>query len=96
MLRAVLRDLSAFALLGAVAACAPSILTPPTGPGTEYPCGISGHQCAGGGCCSNDSTCCDGTTCTAGYCEFLGVDEAVRPDASGARRVVPQYTPARP
>lgn len=88
----MLRDLFAFAIMACVIACSASILTPPTGPGTEYPCGVNGHQCSGGGCCSNSSTCCDGTTCTAGYCEYIGGDMRA-PDAGRGPLLVPQWSP---
>lgn len=43
--------------------CAPAILTPPTGPGTEYPCGVNGVVCVGadakptGMCCPETFVC---------------------------------------
>jgi len=43
-----MRHLVALLLVAAVlTACGESILTPATGPGTEYPCGIGGTCCAG-------------------------------------------------
>lgn len=93
MIRAILRDLFALALVGAVvAACAaPSILTPRTGPGTSYPCGLNGHECPDGQCCGNAQVCCDGTTCTAGYCEFVG--GGMRAPDAGGPVVVHEFPP---
>lgn len=82
--------LATLSVLAIVACQSAGVLTPPTGPGTEYPCGINGHECPDSMCCDNNSTCCDGTSCTKGYCEYVG-------DALfGARRDagVPQLVPA--
>jgi hypothetical protein len=41
-----------------MAACAtPRILTPPTGPSTNYPCGINGVECGDHTCCYEDEIC---------------------------------------
>lgn len=47
----------------------------PTGPGTDYPCGVYGKSCGGGMCCGQGDVC--GftgpmSTCPAGYCCFVG------------------------
>ena len=42
--------------------CAPSILTPPTGPGTTYPCGVQGLVCTTNGI-PNHGCCLEGEVC---------------------------------
>lgn len=76
-----MRILSAFIVgIFTFTACYGSdVITPPTGPGTEYPCGVWGVECShdakGSMCCPQDHIC--GTTgpfsqCTPGYCCYDG------------------------
>jgi hypothetical protein len=59
------RQLLLTAVLGAVVGalvallwgCDLSILHPPTGPGTAYPCGLHAHQCSDGMCCGDGFEC---------------------------------------
>lgn len=90
MIRALVRDFFALSILSGIIACSStSILTPKTGPGTPYPCGLNGHECRDGNCCGDSMVCCDGTSCTAGYCEYIGGMRA--PDAGPP--VVPEFPP---
>ena len=54
--------------------CTGGILNPPTGPGTDYPCGARLHQCADGGCCWDSQVCGGqpGSGCPAGACCYSG------------------------
>lgn len=72
-----------FAILVAGGCATPAILTPPSGPGTEWPCGTSAHQCldaqgSATGTCCDDGYVCGGQgadsfqTCPAGECCFVG------------------------
>jgi hypothetical protein len=79
-----MRAFVAAALLAA--ACAtPAILTPATGPGTEWgPCGVHGVSCPGHLCCE------EGETCTAdGMCEF------VEPNPVMSRRATHRQRPEK-
>jgi hypothetical protein len=93
MLRKGLVSVKTFVIAIAVIAlaCGPSILTPKTGPGTDYPCGVGWYVCPnspvkGGGCCL-ESDVCGGqqpdqpVTCPSGMCCNEGIgqnDEAKR------------------
>jgi hypothetical protein len=71
-----------FVLLLVSACMTPLVLTPETGPGTPYPCGVGGHSCGGHLCCSEDFIC-GGTPysgCPATLCCFVG-QERRAPDA---------------
>ncbi len=87
------------------AACLP-VLSPATGKGTDYPCGIDGHTCSsesGGGCCDEQEICGhdhtnadqDPTdTCPVGDCCYVGpgADEAP-PNLMMHRQTVRPQTP---
>lgn len=68
--------LAALAVTFASSCSTPAILLPPTGPHTDYPCGIGGVVCASGACCSEGEYCGGershadpmGNTCPAGAC----------------------------
>lgn len=63
------------------------LLTPETGPGTAYPCGIGGVECGGGACCPEYHVCgYDGpwSRCEPGYCCYDGPDMASRDAAADA------------
>jgi hypothetical protein len=68
----IVASLFVLALLAVLtASCGPSILTPPTGPGTSYPCGTQGQQCSSGDCCLGpEYEDCGGDVpnCPAGMC----------------------------
>lgn len=67
MLRAALQ-----VALVTLLACA--VLTPAEGPGTEYPCGVRGVECADLMCCEEGEVC-GGQPfegCPAGACCFVG------------------------
>src|ERR1700690_2325036 len=55
----------------------PAILTPST---SDYPCGVSGRRCPGGGCCEADTEECGGPIpnspqpCPTGFCCATGGD----------------------
>ncbi len=52
-----------------------SILTPPVGPNTDYPCGVQGQVCNDQMCCGLDDICGfdgPGSRCPAGYCCYDG------------------------
>jgi len=61
--RIVFAAVCLLATLGGAPGChTPPILTPPTGPGTSYPCGVSGLVCTTNGapngyCCGETQTC---------------------------------------
>lgn len=59
-----------------VVGCHATILTPPTGPGTDYPCGLYGVECSNHMCCGEGFACgVDDPTCPAGMCCYVGPDE---------------------
>lgn len=74
----------------AISACAaPSILTPATGPGTDYPCGVHGLVCrAHAGYCCNENEVCGGDdpSCPAGMCCFVGSSLDLQARKSHAQR----------
>jgi hypothetical protein len=76
-----------------VAACTtPSVLTPATGPGTAYPCGVDGHACSNKACCSNAEVCGgDEIGCPPTMCCFVGEDRTFSFDAG--RGMEPQRPP---
>lgn len=84
-----------------VVACNNSVIQPPTGPNTEYPCGYQGKSCdpvAPGMCCSLDEDCGYSgpwSTCPEGYCCYNGGEDTRYPSArrTGTRR--PQWRPER-
>lgn len=53
-----------------LAACA--TITPPTGPGTEWPCGVWGVQCPNGACCPYAHECGGNGRCPEGACCYVG------------------------
>jgi hypothetical protein len=63
-----------WALAMTTACGANTILTPPTGPGTEYPCGVDGTVCTvQKTCCPANNTCGgepDAVGCPPGECCF--------------------------
>ena len=64
----------------ALTSCAPGILTPATGPGSDYPCGVGLHQCPRSSlCCSDEETCHPPSSDfpNTGSCEFVGADGTV-------------------
>lgn len=75
-----MRPLSAIIAISvcAVIACSHSVLTPPSGPGTVYPCGLQGISCGNGMCCWLGDVCGGGpfNGCPAGYCCYVGPDDA--------------------
>lgn len=80
-----------------VAACnTPTILTPKTGPGTPYPCGVNGTLCTTQHmCCGPDETCGGepaSVGCPKGMCCYLG-DEGFSPYET--RRAPRAQTPPR-
>lgn len=65
------------ALVALVACSTPAVLTPKTGPGTSYPCGVGGVECPGHMCCGEGETCggaFPAVGCPAGQCCFVGYD----------------------
>ena len=72
-------------------ACGPTI-HPPTGPNTEYPCGLQGKSCdpiAPGRCCALDEDCGytgPWSTCPAGFCCYNGGTDTRYPGSSGRAR----------
>jgi hypothetical protein len=61
------------AVMHALSGC--SALQPPTGPNTEYPCGVNGVQCSGHMCCGENFVCGgDDPTCPKGACCYVGED----------------------
>lgn len=95
----ILRRLVAVSIFTSICvwACGPTI-HPPTGPGTEYPCGIQGKSCdpvAPGACCSLDEDCgYDGpwSTCPAGYCCYNGGADTRYP-GSAKKKPASQWKP---
>lgn len=72
------RNLIVFLVIG-IGCATPADLTPKTGPGTDYPCGVQGLSCGGGMCCDQNETCGDGSAfsgCGKGLCCFVGEDSA--------------------
>lgn len=64
-----MRLLALLLALALLVACA--TLTPPQGPGTEYPCGLRGLSCGSGLCCWEGDVCGSDapfSRCPAGYC----------------------------
>lgn len=83
------KTLAAIFVMAVVVACGPnSVIYPPTGPGTEYPCGLQGKSCdpvAPGKCCNLDEDC--GYTgpwspCPEGYCCYNGGEDTRYPGTS--------------
>ena len=84
------------ALLLMLVACAsstPSILTPKTGPGTDYPCGVHGRSCGNHMCCDEEEACggVPFSGCPANMCCFTGESDMV-----GARPPHPQRPEVAP
>lgn len=75
--------------LATISSCgeAASVLRPPEGPGTSYPCGIGGVECSNGACCPGAHVCgVEGDPwrrCEPGFCCYEGHDD-IR--TGGARR----------
>lgn len=83
---------AAIAPVLATSCATPAILTPKTGPNTDYPCGLNGHSCGGGMCCDNGSECGGQfSSCPAGECCFHGAS----PGDFGARKPVKQRPESR-
>jgi hypothetical protein len=88
--------IASFCASAVLITCAsPSILTPPTGPGTDYPCGVNWYVCAKGGGCCMESDVCGGdqgpnqpVVCPEGMCCNEGLDVA---GTMSARRSYPQH-----
>lgn len=59
-----------FVLAFMFVACEPGVLNPPSGPGTEYPCGLQGKVCGNNKCCWRADNCGGEAGCPAGYCCF--------------------------
>ena len=79
-----------FALLALMLASCLAVLQPATGPGTPYPCGISGVSCGNHMCCP-ESNVCGGTPfsgCPVAQCCFTG--DSIRTDGGTSS------TPQRP
>lgn len=52
------------------------VITPPSGPGTAYPCGLHGHSCGNGYCCADGEECGNlSKTCPADSCCWYGDDQ---------------------
>lgn len=60
-------------ILMALTRCGPAV-HPPTGPNTDYPCGLRGLSCGSHMCCWLGDTCNDGH-CAPGMCCAEGVDQ---------------------
>lgn len=59
----------AIVLFAATTTCGPGgILNPPSGPGTDYPCGLQGRSCGNGMCCGKSEECGTGLGCPVGFC----------------------------
>lgn len=87
--RRLLTALGAAALFAAGCAT-PAILTPATGPGTLYPCGVDGQVCPDTSeCCATDEVCGGQpfSGCPEGMCCYAG------DDGFGATRAHPQREP---
>lgn len=83
------------AVAGVTLACA--TITPPEGPGTQFPCGRWGVECPNGRCCEYKHVCGDTAygyfnRCTPGYCCYEGGDDwpGALPDG-GAHRMTKQF-----
>jgi hypothetical protein len=79
-----------FAPLLLVACGTPLLLTPATGHGTPYPCGVGGAACGGDMCCSEGFICGNAdafVACPVGMCCWVG--ESMAPDG-GRPPNVPQ------
>ena len=75
-----MRLLSVALVLVVLASCA--VIQPPTGPGTDWPCGTNGKQCTNGLCCPSDSDCGgEVLSCPKGSCCFR--DENTQPIPAG-------------
>jgi hypothetical protein len=74
-----------------LACTAPATLTPATGPGSDYPCGVGGKLCIDKGCCSESEDCGGAPGCPAHSCCFFGTERSVDPDAG--KRVTPERSP---
>jgi hypothetical protein len=88
--------LFALALLvtGLVTGCNSAFLTPPTGPGTDWPCGYTNTFCGedsapGEECCGYREWCkAANLTHPKPYCEYMGPEN----DLFGASRERPRFT----
>jgi len=89
--------LAVMIVLSMLIQCAAGIWDVKTGPGTSYPCGVSGQQCPGGGCCNADTEECGGPipnspqTCPTGYCCATGGNSTY--GSSRERTMHLQWTP---
>ena len=93
-------NIAAAVLLGCLALasqCDSKYVRPPSGPGTDYPCGLQSHLCSDRkSCCDNGydcggdvPNCSDVTTCC-----YNGGDNAMRrsPDAAAPTATVPKQS----
>lgn len=72
------------------ASCHPNgILNPPTGPGTDYPCGLQDRSCGNGKCCGRSEECGTGLGCPKDSCCPLEDDFY----AGKPRQSRPQFAP---
>jgi hypothetical protein len=85
----------ALLVLHACGCSTPSVLTPATGPGTDYPCGVSGRVCQNKMCCGEYDVCGgDDPSCPVGSCCFFGEPpEFMTRDGGALQRVRPQRRP---
>lgn len=80
-----------------------SVTRPPTGPETDYPCGVWGHTCIGGGCCPLNHICGGPNAagfqrCEPGYCCYDGdhwPNVGARPDGGVTTPEQPPPVPQR-
>lgn len=73
--------LFAFFLFTLFACTTPNILTPKTGPGTDYPCGLQGIACGNHYCCWQGDVCGEGafSGCPVNYCCLDDSEEFGKP-----------------
>jgi hypothetical protein len=85
----------ALAILAAAAVgCAAftEYVTPPAGPGTEWPCGYHNTVCEDGTCCGYREQCkAANQTHADPYCEYTGPEDMGPADTFGASRERPRF-----
>lgn len=69
--------------------CNGGILNPPSGPGTDYPCGLQDRSCGNGKCCGRSEECGTGLGCPKDSCCPLEDDFY----AGKPRQSRPQFAP---
>jgi len=85
-LKAIALALLAFCVVGCTAFEA--YVTPPQGPGTDWPCGYNNTVCDDGTCCGYREQCRDANAMNAEpFCEYVGPDM----DTAGASRERPRF-----